>query len=148
LVFAHKSIFTVRVANAFRATSGNGVRLGYQSLLTPANWVSQAVDHASGPWPARRWVAWVWLLDAALVVADEAPLAVRIPHAFWPAASDGVRLGDEVGDAPTDGVAVGALGAGGVGATGGGVAGVLPGCWLFRWAPAKIEVLGICGPQD
>lgn len=148
LVFAYKSIFTVGVTNAFWATSGNGVRLGYQPLLTPANWVSQTVDHASGPWPARGWVAWVWLLDAALVVTDKAPVAVGVPHALWPAAGDGVRFGNEVGDAPADGVAVGALGAGSVGSTGGGVAGVLWHLPNLGRRPAKIEVLGICGPQQ
>jgi len=87
--------------------------------------------------------------DAALVVTDKAPVAVGVPHALWPAAGDGVGFGDEVGDAPADGVAVGALGAGSVGSTGGGVAGVL---WHLpswgRGGPAKIEVLGICGPQQ
>ena len=39
LVLTDKSIFTVRVTNAFGATSGNGVRLGYQPLLTPAIYI-------------------------------------------------------------------------------------------------------------
>jgi len=147
LVLAHISILTVGIPNTFGATAGDGVRLRYQPSLTPANWVSILVDHASGPWSTRGWVAWVWLFDTALVLTDKAPVAVRVPDTLGATAGDGVRFGDEVGNAPADSIAVGALLAGGVRAAWGGLAGVLgPGRWTGLGS-SKIEVLSVRGLQ-
>ena len=66
----------------------------------PADGVSVVVDLASGAWAAGGWVAGVGLLNASLVLANKAALAVRIPHTLGAASSDGVWFGDQALLAP------------------------------------------------
>ena len=83
---------TIRISYTFRCTSSDGVRFGDQLSETPAYWVTKLVRHAHGSGATWGWVARVWLLNAPLVLADIAPLTIRVSYALWSTTSDGVRL--------------------------------------------------------
>ena len=95
----------IGVPYALRSTGSDGVRLGNESRLTPADWVASKVDRADSSRAAGTWVARIWLLHALLVLADVPALAVRISHTLGFATRNSVRVGDQTWFASADGVA-------------------------------------------
>ena len=67
--------------------------------------VAIASDTALGSRAAGRWVTRVWLHNTSLALTNVSLLAIRVDDALRPAASDGVRLGDEARLTGTDGIA-------------------------------------------
>jgi len=114
LVLADVTPLAVGIPDALGAAASDGVRLGDQTRLAPADGVSVVVDLASGAWAAGGWVAGVGLLNASLVLANKAAFAVGIPHTLRAASSDGVWFGDQALLAPANGVAQAVDHAGGV----------------------------------
>ena len=77
-----------------------------------------------GAGPTRTGLAGVRSLHTSLGPADLTVVTVRVDQALWTTASDGVRLGYQARQTPTDGVALSVGGTGGPGSTGAGLAGV------------------------
>ena len=119
-----KPVLTVGVNHALRATACDGVWLGHQAGETPADGVALIAGLTGGAGPTGTGLARVWLLHTSLAPADLPVVTVGVHHALRTTASDGVGLGDETWQAPTDGVALTVGGAGGPGATGARLAGV------------------------
>jgi len=67
----------------------------------------------NSPWPAGVWRAGVWSFNTLLLATNIPILTVRVNHTLRSTASDGVWLGDEAREAPTDRVASDVRGAGG-----------------------------------
>ena len=63
------------------------------------------VDCADSPWPTRRWVTRIGLLDTSLALTNVSLLTVRVNDTLWFTSGDGVRVRDEAGLTSTDGVA-------------------------------------------
>lgn len=63
------------------------------------------IGNALSSRPTGVGVTWVGGLHTNLVLADEASLAVRVPSTLGATTSDGVWLGDQLSQAPADGVA-------------------------------------------
>ena len=96
---------TVRVYDTLGLTPSDGVRVGDEARLTSADGVTIASDGTLGSRSAGRRVTGIWLHDTSLALANISLLAVRVNDTLRPAASDGVRLGDEAGLTRADGVA-------------------------------------------
>ena len=110
----------------------DGVWLGNEARETPADGVSLAARLTGGARPTGTGLTRVWSLHTPLAPADLPVVTVRVHHALRTTASDGVGLGDETWQAPTDGVALTVGGAGGPGATGARLAGVQNGASDLR----------------
>jgi len=67
----------------------------------------------NSPWSAGVWRAGVWSFNTLLLATNVPILTVRVNHTLRSTASDGVWLGDEAREAPTDRVASDVWGAGG-----------------------------------
>ena len=67
----------------------------------------------NSPWPAGVWRAGVWSFNTLLLATNVSILTVRVNQTLRSTASDGVWLGDEAREAPTDRVASDVRGAGG-----------------------------------
>ena len=123
----------------------DGVRLGYKARETSTDGVALLTGLTSGAGPTGTWLAGIWSLHTSLAPADLAVVTVRVDHTLRATASDGVWLGDEAGQTPTDGVALGVGGAGGPGTTGAGLAGVqdcTPDLWTGVGAEAWRTLAG------
>jgi len=118
LALTHIALLTVGVPDTLRSTASDGVRLGDQAWLTPADGVTLEVDCTNRPRPTRRWVTRVRLLDTSLALTNVSLLTVRVYDAFRLTAGDGVRVGDEARLTSTDGVACPGHGAFGSRSTG------------------------------
>ena len=94
-----------------------------------------------GAGPTRTGLAGVRSLHTSLGPADLTVLTVRVHQALWATASDGVRLGDEARETPTDGVALSVGSTGGSWATGAGLAGVQHGT-SDLWTGVRGEAWG------
>lgn len=105
LVLADIATVTVVINDTLRSTSRDGVGLGHVSGLAVADRVSSPVDFASGSGTAGAGNAGIGLFDALLVSTDVSAVAVIVGLALWPAAGDGVWLGDQTSKAVADGVA-------------------------------------------
>ena len=95
LALADIASLAVRVPDTLRSTPRDGVWLGDQPCLAPADGVSTKVHSAHSSRTAGAWVAGVWLLHTPLVLTDIPLLTVGICDTLRPAACDGVRLRDE-----------------------------------------------------
>ena len=95
----------IRVDDTLGFTSGDGVRVGDETRLTPADGIAGASNGTNCAGTTGRWEARIWLLNTSLVPADQSPLAVWLPYTLRAAASDGVRLGDEARLTGANGIA-------------------------------------------
>jgi hypothetical protein len=95
---------TVRVPDTLRTTTSDGVRLGDETGVTPTDGVPVEVDSTACPRTTRRRIAGIRLLHTSLVCTDESLLTVWVSDTLRTTASDRVRLGDQTGGTPADGV--------------------------------------------
>jgi len=137
---ADVSSLAVGIPHTLWLATGDGVRVGDETRLAPANGIARASYGTNCAGATGRWEARVWLLDTSLVPADQSPLAVWVPHTLRATAGDGVRLGNETWLAGADGVALRVRVAQGSRATGVWKAGVL----RWRW-PTQGEVARTTG---
>ncbi len=105
LVLTDVAVVAVRVVNTLGTAASDGVGLGNISRQAVADWSSQPTDFASGSRTTGAGIAGIRLLHTLLVLADKTGAAVIISLALRATSSDGVRLGDETGQAVADGVA-------------------------------------------
>jgi len=124
LVLTDKSSETVGVHQALRSAACDGVRVRYEARQAATDGVTRPGQRTLGPGTTRGGNTGVRLLHTLLVLTDETSAAVRVNDTLWPAASDGVRVRDEAGLTPADGVTRPSHGALSSGATRRGVAGV------------------------
>ncbi len=120
VVLADVARAAIRIPLALPAAAGDRVRLGDVGGQAAADGISVSGDRALCVGPAGRRVAGIRLVRAAVVHADaRAAAAIRIAFALPLAAGNGVRHGDEAGEAAADGIAGTVRHALGVGAAGG-----------------------------
>ena len=137
---ADVSSLAVRIPHTLWLATGDGVRVGDETRLTPADGIARASNGTDCPRATGRWEARIWLLDTSLLPADQSPLAVWVPHTLRATAGDGVRLGNETWLAGADSIALRVWVAEGSRATGVWKAGVL------RWGrPTQGEVARTTG---
>ncbi len=107
LALAHITVLAVRITDALRLASGDGVRIRDESGLTAADGVTAAGHRALRTGTAWRGIARIrlWHTPLAQAHVTAAMEALGITHTLWPTPGDGVGLRHETWLTLTDGVA-------------------------------------------
>jgi len=106
LVLADIASLAVGVPQTLWLATGDGVGVGDEASLTPADGIARTGNGTDRPGATGGRDARIRLLHTSLISADQPPLAVWVPHTLRATAGDGVRLGNETWLAGADGIAL------------------------------------------